>query len=68
MDWSIGAVAIILLIVGLVGQAFEMRRIRVIQHGPDEMGSPTIFTHRSNFKWYAVIGTGIILWYVAERI
>lgn len=68
MDWSVGAVAIVLLTVGLVGQAFKMRRIRVAQHGPEEMGSPSIFTHRSNFKWYAVIGAGVVLWYVAERI
>jgi hypothetical protein len=23
---------------------------------------------KSNFKWYAIIGIGIIFWYVAERI
>jgi len=66
VDWTLGFVAIALLVAGLVGQAFEMRRIRVAQSG-DEMGSPSVFTHRSNFKWYAVIGAGIIIWYVAER-
>ena len=66
MDWTLGGIAIVLLVVGLVGQAFEMRRIRMRQSGA-EMGSPVIFAHRGNFKWYAIIGTGIILWYVAER-
>ena len=66
VDWTLGFVAIALLVAGLVGQAFEMRRIRVAQSG-SEMGSPSVFTHRSNFKWYAIIGAGIIIWYVAER-
>lgn len=66
MDWSLGIIAIILLVVGLVGQAFDMRRIRVATSG-DDMGSPNIFAHRTNFKWYAVIGVGIVLWFVAER-
>ncbi len=66
MDWTLGIAAIILLVVGLVGQAFDMRRVRIAQSG-SEMGSPNIFTHRSNFKWYAVIGVGIVLWFIAER-
>jgi hypothetical protein len=32
------------------------------------MGSPSIFTDKRNFKWYAVIGAGIVLWYIAERV
>lgn len=66
MEWTLGAVAIVLLVVGLVGQAFEMRRIRITASG-DAMGSPNIFTDSKNFKWYAIIGAGIVLWYVAER-
>lgn len=68
MNWYLGFVAIACLVVGLVGQAFVMRKIRKSQYGDDEMGSPTIFTDRRNFKWYAVIGAGIIMWYTAERI
>jgi len=66
MNWALGMIAIVLLVVGLVGQAFEMRRIRKAEYG-DDMGTPNIFTKRENLKWYAVIGTGIVLWYVAER-
>jgi len=29
MQWTLGFIGIILLIVGLVGQAFEMRKIRL---------------------------------------
>ena len=67
MEWTLGFAAIALLVVGLVGQAFEMRKIRIASSG-DDLGSPNIFTDRRNFKWYAVIGVGIILWYAAERL
>lgn len=66
MDWTLGAIAIVMLTVGLVAQAFEMRRMRILQSG-DDMGSPNLFTHKNNFKWYAIIGAGIILWYIAEQ-
>lgn len=68
MEWTFGFVAIALLVIGLVGQAFEMRKIRQTTFGAENTGSPTIFTDKRNFKWYAIIGVGIILWYVAERM
>ena len=55
------------MVVGLVGQAFELRRLRRAEYG-DEMGSPNLFTNRRNIKWYAVIGAGIAMWYAAERM
>ena len=67
MDWTLGSIAIILLIVGLVGQAFEMRKIRLTTYQDNELTSASIFTNKKNFKWYAVIGIGILLWYFAER-
>jgi len=60
----LGFTAIALLISGLVGQAFEMRKIRLNQ---DELASASIFLNKKNFKWYAIIGAGMILWYLAER-
>ena len=64
MEWILGFTAIALLISGLVGQAFEMRKIRLNQ---DELASASIFLNKKNFKWYAIIGAGMILWYAAER-
>ena len=64
MEWILGFTAIALLISGLVGQAFEMRKIRLNQ---DELASANIFLNKKNFKWYAIIGAGMILWYLAER-
>jgi hypothetical protein len=66
MQWILGFIAIALLIVGLVGQAFEMRKIRLATYG-DELASPNIFLNKKNFKWYTIIGAGMILWYLAER-
>ena len=67
MEWYLGATAIALLIVGLVGQAFEMRKIRKSIYRDEELASANIFMDKRNFKWYAMIGVGIVLWYLAER-
>ncbi len=37
-------------------------------HPDGELASPNIFTNKSNFKWYAIIGIGIACWYIAERL
>ena len=66
MEWTFGMAAIILLTAGLIGQAFEMRKIRKTAYKDEDFGSPKIFMNKKNFKWYAIIGTGIALWYVAE--
>ena len=46
MDWTLGFIAIILLIIGLVGQAFEMRKIRLNAYPDNELASPSIFTNK----------------------
>jgi len=66
MNWVLGSIAIALLIFGLVGQAFEMRKIRVLTYRDDELASSKIFMNKKNFKWYALIGAGIVIWYIAE--
>ncbi|MEC4847659.1 MAG: hypothetical protein RI100_00520 [Nitrosarchaeum sp.] len=67
MEWILGFSAIILLIIGLIGQAFELRKIR-IDSTQDQLGSANIFLNKKNFKWYAIIIVGMIIWYVAERM
>jgi len=64
----LGFIGIILLTVGLIGQAFQMRNIRLANYRDDELASPNVFMNKSNFKWYAIIGIGITCWYAAERI
>jgi len=68
MEWILGFAAIVLLIVGLVGQAFEMRKIRLTTCKDEDLASANIFMNKKNFKWYALLGSGIILWYAAERM
>jgi len=67
MEWILGFTAIALLIIGLIGQAFEMRKIRLATNRDEELASAKIFLHKKNFKWYAIIGAGMILWFVSER-
>ncbi|KAG2476447.1 MAG: hypothetical protein NPMRTH5_880002 [Nitrosopumilales archaeon] len=67
MNWILGGIAIALLIMGLVGQAFEMRKIRVSTYRDEELASSKIFMNKKNFKWYVMIGGGIVIWYLAER-
>ncbi len=67
MEWILGFSAIILLIIGLIGQAFELRKIR-IDSTQDQLGSANIFLNKKNFKWYAIIIVGMIIWYAAERM
>jgi hypothetical protein len=68
MEWILGFVAIAFLVIGLVGQAFEMRKIRLSTSKDGELGSANIFMNKKNFKWYALLGIGIVLWYAAERM
>ena len=67
MEWILGFAAIALLTIGLIGQAFEMRKIR-LANKDGELASANIFMNNKNFKWYAILGIAIILWYAAERM
>ncbi|HET6517612.1 MAG TPA: hypothetical protein VFG25_05260 [Nitrosopumilaceae archaeon] len=67
MNWIMGGIAIALLIMGLIGQGFEMRKIRKSIYRDEELASPKIFSDRRNFKWFAMIGVGLVLWFIAER-
>jgi hypothetical protein len=68
MEWILGFIAIAFLVIGLVGQAFEMRKIRLSTSKDGELASANIFMNKKNFKWYALLGIGIVLWYAAERM
>jgi hypothetical protein len=62
-EWIIPGLAIGLVMFGLIGQGFEMRKIRLSNNNEKNLGSPKIFTDKRNFKWYVLIGAGIVLWY-----
>ncbi|MFB5630437.1 MAG: hypothetical protein ACE5RN_02500 [Nitrosopumilaceae archaeon] len=67
-EWIIPVLAIGLVMFGLIGQGFEMRKIRLSIVGEGVLGSPKIFTDKRNFKWYILIGVGIVLWYSSGGI
>ena len=58
--------ALALITIALIGQAIEMRKIRVRIHGEDSVGSPNIFLDKRNFKWYGMIVVGFGLAYTAQ--
>jgi len=62
MNWILGAIATILLIIGLVGQGFEMRKMRT----DEKLTSTNVFFSKKNLKWFVLIGIGFALWYIAE--
>ena len=59
----IAIVALAIITIALIGQASEMRKIRVKTYGDDSIGSPNIFLDKRNFKWYGMIVVGFGLAY-----
>ena len=68
MEWILGFAGIAFLTIGLIGQAFEMRKIRLTSYKDEDLGSTNIFMNKRNYKWYALLGIGIFFWYIAERM
>ena len=59
-------IAMGLVILGLIGQGFEMKRIRASIRTDEQLSSKTVFMDKRNFKWYAIIAAGFALWYIAN--
>ena len=66
MEPVISFVAMALVVGGLIGQGFEMRRIRASVRTDEQLSSKNVFTDKRNFKWYAIIVAGFALWYSAN--
>jgi len=62
----IAIVALAIITIALIGQAIEMRKIRVKTYGDDSVGSPNIFLDKRNFKWYGMIVVGFGLAYATQ--
>ena len=67
-EWIIPILAIGLVMFGLIGQGLELKKIRLSTKRDEELGSPTIFLNKRNYKWYILIGVGIVLWYANEGL
>ena len=53
-------VSVALFVIGIVGNGFGMRKIRMATEG--QPNPKNVFLERSNFKWYALIGIALVLW------
>ncbi|MGB9124249.1 MAG: hypothetical protein WCC55_01695 [Nitrosotalea sp.] len=57
-------ISIALFVIGLIGNGFEMRKIRLAT--PEGQLAPkNAFLDKRNFKWYALIGIALVLWAVS---
>ena len=63
MIWELAVIATALLIIGLTGQGFEMRKMKNI-----EPTTQNVFLSKRSIKWYVIIGVAIILWTISERL
>lgn len=61
MEVASSVISMALVVAGLIGQGFEMKKIRASIRTDEQMSPKNIFTDRRNFKWYALIVAGLIL-------
>ena len=57
-----------LVVFGLIGQGFEMRRMRASTTRDEDLASVNFFVNKRNLKWYAIIGAGLIVWYLSNSL
>ena len=67
MEPILSFLAVALLVIGLIGQGFELRKIRASVTRDEDLSSKNMFTNKKNLKWYAIIGAGLVLWYVGRQ-
>ena len=66
MEPIISLVAMALVVGGLIGQGFEMKKIRATVRTDEQLSSKNIFADKRNLKWYALIAAGLVLWFVGR--
>jgi len=60
VQFVLSLVSVALFVIGIVGNGFEMRKIRMATEG--QPNSKNVFADKKNFKWYALIGIALVLW------
>lgn len=65
MEPALSFATIALVVAGLIGQGFEMKKIRASIRTDEQLNSQNVFTDRRNFKWYAMIAGGLVLGYTS---
>ncbi|MGQ0606371.1 MAG: hypothetical protein ACT4OD_05415 [Candidatus Nitrosotenuis sp.] len=61
MEVASSIIAMALVVAGLIGQGFEMKKIRASIRADEQLSSKNVFTDKRNFKWYALIAAGLVL-------
>ncbi len=62
MEIASSVISMALVVAGLIGQGFEMKKIRSSSRTDEQILSPkNVFLDKRNFKWYVLIGAGLIL-------
>lgn len=64
MEVASAVISMALVVAGLIGQGFEMKKIRSSIRTDEQLSPKNVFLDRRNFKWYALIGAGLILSFV----
>ena len=54
-------VSVALFVIGIIGNGFEMRKIR-LSTAEGQLVPKNVFLDKRNFKWYAIIGGALVLW------
>ncbi|MGH9998450.1 MAG: hypothetical protein ACRD90_01130 [Nitrosopumilaceae archaeon] len=67
MEPILSFTAVALLVIGLIGQGFELRKIKASITRDEDLTSKNMFTNKKNFKWYVLIGAGLVLWYAGRQ-
>lgn len=66
MEPVLSFLALALLVCGLIGQGFEMKKIRASIKVDEQLSSKNVFADKRNIKWYVLIAAGLVLWYAAN--
>jgi hypothetical protein len=56
--------AMVLVAAGLIGQGFELKKIRASIRTDEQLNPQNIFVDKRNFKWYALIAAGLVISFV----
>ena len=68
MEQVLPFIAVALLVLGLIGQGFEMRKIRLSILKDEDFSPKNIFLHKRNWKWYVLIAVGFVILAVSSYL
>ena len=60
-------VSVALFVIGIVGNGFEMRKIRLSIVKDENLTSQNVFLNKKNWKWYVLIAIALILLVISNN-